>query len=231
MLRYLLFDLDNTLYPDTSGLWEAIGNRINLYMIEKLGMNPHEVTERRENYLNAFGTTLNALRHYYQVDASEFLDFVHDLPLGEYIRYDPDLDGMLERLPLRKVIFTNADAAHAGRVLSILGIGHHFERIIDIRALDFVNKPDLRAYEIALSLISADPEECIFVEDSLLNLLPARKMGFLTVLVGNGAPAEGADYQIRRITELEGFVNELLDARELPAAGGGTSGTQGEALF
>jgi putative hydrolase of the HAD superfamily len=230
MLRYLLFDLDNTLYPDSSGLWEAIGHRINLYMIEKLGMDPHEVTERRENYLNAFGTTLNALRHYYQVDAGEFLDFVHDLPLEKYLQYDQALDQMLGRLPLRKAIFTNADAPHAERVLSILGIAGHFERIIDIRALEFVNKPDFRAYEKALRLISADPEECIFVEDSLLNLLPAKKMGFLTVLVRDGDAAEGADCRIRRIVDLEQFVNDVLEVQARPAEGG-TSGTRGELLF
>ncbi len=209
-MRFILFDLDNTLYPQSSGLWEAIGHRISLYMTERLGIDPEEVHETRENYLNAFGTTLNALRHYYGIDPDEFLDFVHDLPLSRHIQYDSELDEMLGRLDLRKVIFTNSDAPHATRVLSVLGISHHFEQLIDIRALEFINKPDRRAYERALQMLSARPEECVFVEDSLINILPARKMGMTTVLLRDGVVAEGADFQISRITDLERFVTHLV---------------------
>ena len=31
MLTQLVFDLDDTLYPQGNGLWGAIGERINLY--------------------------------------------------------------------------------------------------------------------------------------------------------------------------------------------------------
>jgi len=72
-LRYALFDLDNTLYPTSCGLWQEIGRRINLYMIEKLGIHPQEVSERREEFLKTFGTTLNALRRHYSVDPDESL--------------------------------------------------------------------------------------------------------------------------------------------------------------
>ena len=210
MIRYVLCDLDNTLYPQSSGLWEAIGNRINLYMIERLGMHPAEVSRKRDDFLKAFGTTLNALRHYYGIDADEFLAFVHDLRLGNYLRYEPALDQMLERMPFAKVVFTNADASHARRVLARLGIARHFERIIDIHALEFINKPDRRAYLKALDYISARPEECVFVEDSMANILPARNMGMVTVFVRDGDADDGADYHIRRITELESILQALL---------------------
>jgi putative hydrolase of the HAD superfamily len=210
MIRYILFDLDNTLYPQSSGLWEAIGDRINLYMMERLGMDSAEVSRKRDDFLAAFGTTLNALRHYYGIDPDEFLAFVHDLPLRNYIGYDPALDRMLERMPPRKVIFTNADALHARRVLACLRITRHFERIIDIHALEFINKPDRRAYLKALDYISARPEECVFVEDSLINIRPARGMGMLTVLVRNGGDTDGADHHIRRVTELESILHSLI---------------------
>jgi putative hydrolase of the HAD superfamily len=202
-IRYALFDLDNTLYPRSCGLWEEIGNRINLYMIERLGMDPQEVSQRREEFLRAFGTTLNALRHYYSIDPDEFLAFVHDISLRRYLQYEPGLDGMLERLELRKIIFTNADAGHARRVLSRLGIIRHFESIIDIHLLEFVNKPDPRAYFRALEFSSARPEECILIEDSLANILPARKLGMTTVMVGGAPESNGAHYHIERITDFE----------------------------
>jgi putative hydrolase of the HAD superfamily len=211
-LRYLLLDLDNTLYPPESGLWEAIGHRINRYMIERMGMHPDEASEKRRNYLHVFGTTLNALRHYHGVDADEFLAFVHDLPLAEYLRSDPALDAMLERLPLRKLIFTNADAPHARRVLDCLGVTQHFERIIDIHALEFENKPHPRAYTRALELLEARPEECVFVDDTQANLVPAQKMGMVTVLVGGSEGGAAATLQIGRINLLEEALSSLLRA-------------------
>ena len=202
MLRYALFDLDNTLYPQSCGLWDAIGERINLYMIKCLAMPPEDVRQRREGFLRDFGTTLNALRRNYEVDPDEFLTFVHDLPLSRYLRHDPALDQTLRKVPLKKSIFTNADARHARRVLAHLGISHHFEWIIDIHSLEFVNKPNPRAYDKALDIISAQPQECILVEDTMLNLAPARELGMITVLIGDGLASRSAHFQIRHITDL-----------------------------
>jgi len=218
MLRFALFDLDNTLYPRDSGLWDAIGHRINLYMIERLSMLPEEVAARRERYLSAFGTTLNALRHYHGTDPDDFLSFVHDLPIRSYLHRDPDLDGMLRRLTMVKVIFTNADAQHARRVLSCLGVANHFDRIIDIHALEFINKPDPRAYSKALEFVSAQANECVLVEDSIQNIVPARRLGMTTVLVGDGVSTNAADYQVPRIIDLERYFPAFLGDRELSSS-------------
>lgn len=204
--RCILFDLDNTLYPKSAGLMQAIGKRMNLFMTERLGIDPNEVREKRDGFLKAFGTTLNGLRRRYSVDPDEFLAFVHDLPIGSYLQNEPALDGMLERLELRKIVFTNADAQHARRVLSCLGIMRHFESIIDIHLLDFVNKPNRRSYLKALEFASVQSGECVLVEDHLPNIIPAREMGMTTVMVGEGPAANGADHHIARITDLGELV-------------------------
>jgi len=209
-LRVGLFDLDNTLYPPDSGVWDAIGERMNRYMVERLAMDREQVAGLRQHFLDAFGTTLNGLKREYRIDAVEFLDYVHDLPLGEYLKYDRDLDGMLERLPLRKFVFTNADAAHARRVLRVLGIERHFEGIIDIHLLEMVNKPDPRAYTRALEIAGAQPEECVLVEDSAANVMPALRLGMLAVLVGNAAQgATEVPLHIPKITHLEALLESV----------------------
>ena len=208
-LRCVFFDLDNTLYPASSGVMQAIGVRINQFMVERLDVKPEEVTRMRDDFLKVFGTTLNALRRFYAVDPDEFLDFVHDLPLELHLKYDPDLDRMLDRMELRKIVFTNADAKHARRVLARLGIMRHFESIIDIHLLEFINKPDRRSYHRALAVASVRPEECILVEDSPANILPAKELGITTVLVGGSGEPDGAHYHINRIAELEGLLNKL----------------------
>lgn len=208
-LRCAFFDLDNTLYPASSGVMQAIGSRINRYMVERLDIRPEEVTRMRDDFLRAFGTTLNALRRFHAVDPDEFLDFVHDLPLDLHLKCDPELDGMLERMDLRKIIFTNADAKHARRVLSQLGILRHFESIIDIHLLDFVNKPGRRAYLKALDFASVRPEECLLIEDSIANIIPAADLGMTTVLVREGLPRHGAHHHIHHITELEKLLYSI----------------------
>ncbi|MBN2318840.1 MAG: pyrimidine 5'-nucleotidase [Acidobacteria bacterium] len=208
-LRYALFDLDNTIYPKSCGLMHEIGNRINRYMVERLGIDEDEVSRRRVAFLKKWGTTLNALRRHYSVDPDEFLDFVHDIRLNQYLQKDPALDGMLGRLKLRKVVFTNADARHARRVLSHAGVLRHFEMILDIHMLDFINKPDRRAYSRILDFIDARPEECILIEDSPVNIHTAKELGMVTVMVGSEDRVDGAHYHIQRITDFEDLLSSI----------------------
>jgi putative hydrolase of the HAD superfamily len=209
-IQCVLFDLDNTLYPKTSGLMQAIGQRINLYMTERLGVQQEEVSTIRDNFLKAFGTTLNALRRYYSVDPDEYLEFVHDIPLDRHLQHDPALERMLESLKLRRIIFTNADAKHARRVLARLGILRCFESIIDIHMLDFVNKPYRRAYLKALDFASVRPEECVLIEDSPANIAAARELGMNTVLVGKTSKSNNAHYHIDRITDFEDLFSQKI---------------------
>ena len=211
MLRFFLFDVDDTLYHSNSGLWDVIGERITTYMIERVGVDPRRVNELRKFYLENFGTALNGLRHDYGIDADDYLQYVHDLPLDHYLNPDPALNAMLSRLPLQKIIFTNSDAAHSTRVINRLGVAHHFSHIIDIRALEFTNKPDPLAYQKALTILNATADECVFADDALRNLRPAKAIGITTILVNENVSADGVDYKVRSVLEVEGVVRRLLN--------------------
>ena len=206
MLRCALFDLDNTLYPQSCGLMAEIGRRMNQYMNERLGIPADKVRAIRDSLLVTHGTTLNGLRRHHEVDPDDFLSFVHDIPLEGFINCDESLDQMLTALPLRKIVFTNADARHARRVLSRLGIIRHFEAIIDIHLVEFCGKPDPRAYHTVLEFVGVRPEECVLLEDYPANIQTARAMGITTVLVADDGKAGGndavADYVINRVVEL-----------------------------
>ncbi|MBI3763024.1 MAG: pyrimidine 5'-nucleotidase [Chloroflexi bacterium] len=210
MLTHAIFDLDDTLYPQTSGLWDAIGERINLFMIDRLGLPPDEVKARRDLYFRSFGTTLKGLMRDFHVDPADYLDFAHDLPLEQFIQPDPGLDAMLAALPLRKSIFTNADVKHARRVLNRLGIAQHFDTIVDIWALNFVNKPEPEAYQILLSTLRAEASHCVFVEDSLRNLLPARAMGMTTIWISRNGTNGDVGFVVKNVGEVGPIVNDLL---------------------
>jgi putative hydrolase of the HAD superfamily len=186
--RFLVCDLDDTLYPTSAGIMPAVGRLINRYMIERVGIPPDEAKVLRRLYFNRYGTTMRGLIVNYGIDPEDYLTFVHDLPLEEYIRPNPALDAMLGGIPLRKVVFTNASREHANRVMGILGVGRHFERIVDVRDFGYFSKPNPEAYQTILDILDARPAECIMVEDAVRNLAPARALGMTVVLVDGGAP-------------------------------------------
>jgi putative hydrolase of the HAD superfamily len=194
------FDLDDTLYPSTCGLWGEIRDRMTKYMVERLDIPPEEVSELRQLYFEKYGTTLRGLQTHFRVDPHDFLAYVHDLPLKSYLRPDPELRELIDRIKLRKWIFTNADHNHARRVLSELGLGSCFEGIIDVCRLDFVCKPNPGAYRRAMEIVGEiEPARCLFVDDSPRNLVPARELGFYTILIGSSEPEPAAQMSIPSI--------------------------------
>jgi len=209
MIRFWIFDLDDTLYPKSSGLMRAIGDRIGQYMVERIGLDPAAALMLREAYVREYGTTLRGLQARYHIDAADYLTYVHDVPVEAILKPNSELDAVLAALPGEKIIFTNSSMAHTRRVLAALGISHHFNRIIDITMLDYVCKPDLSAYTFVLSKLDAEPEECVFIDDSPRNLAPARALGIRTVLVGDGPP-DAADFVIPRVVDLPKVVPALL---------------------
>ncbi len=220
-MRYthLFFDLDDTLYRSDNGLWEVIRERMSLFMVQRLNMSPSQVEVLRERYYREYGTTLRGLQLHYQVDANEYLAFVHDVDLQAYLQPDPALREMIHSLPQKKWIFTNADANHALRVLDILRLENCFEGIIDIRALEFVCKPEPQAFERALFLAgSPSPGSCVLCDDALHNLSVARELGFVTVWVNHNAQRTGANklppyssthYAVQSLVDLPQVLPEL----------------------
>lgn len=206
----LFFDLDDTLYSNENGLWDAIRSRMGEYMHERIGMKPEEVPAIRRKYFEAYGTTLRGLQIHHQVDADDYLAYVHDLPLEKFIGPAPELRQILLSLPQPKWIFTNADSAHALRVLAILGLQDLFTGIVDVRAIQFACKPEADAYARAMKLAGeTDPDRCVMLDDSPRNLAPAHALGFFTVLVGKVEPNPAANRSIRSLLELPGTVPEL----------------------
>jgi len=208
-MKYVLFDLDETVYPRENGLMNLVSQRISDYMRTRLDMDDETVKELRGKYYREYGTTGRGLYLHHDLDQEDYLSFVHDVPVEEFLKRDGRLDQMLSALEAEKVIFTNATADHAGRVLRALGIERHFQRIMDIRDLEYVAKPDIRAYRKVLEVLNARPEECMLIEDRLLNLKPGKELGMTTVLIGDQRVAEGADFILEDIAELGELVGRI----------------------
>jgi putative hydrolase of the HAD superfamily len=208
MITTLIFDLDETLYPRHAGLMQEIGARILRYLIEQLGLSEEQARFQKQDYFQRYGTTLRGfIVERPDIDPEDYLHFVHDIDLTKYLGPNPALVEMLRALPQRKVIFTNANIEHARNVLKMLGCADQFERIIDVRAVNFVSKPDPRAYERILELIEACGDECILIEDNARNLRPARALGMTTILVDN-SECDEVDYCVRNILDVKDAIEK-----------------------
>lgn len=208
----LLFDLDETLYQSSTGLWNAIRVRMNRYMHERVGLPRDVIPQLREQYYRHYGTTLRGLQIHHQVDMDDYLAYVHDLPLRDYLQPDPVLRAILKQLPQSRWIFTNADSAHANRVLDVLGISECFIGIIDVRALQPACKPAKEAMQKALEITGASvPGECVFLDDSPANIAAASQYGFTTVLVGNGSHPDADSYHVPNLVDLPETYPDFWD--------------------
>jgi putative hydrolase of the HAD superfamily len=211
MIRTLLFDLDDTLYPPGSGIMEDIRRNIHSYILTFLGLTDQDAEALRRRYFQEYGTTMRGLQVNHHIDADEFLHYVHDIPIEAYLEPNPQLEAVLAGLSQDKIVFTNASREHAERVLDRLGIRHHFRRIVDVRDMDYESKPQPSAYQRICALLEVSPEECLLVEDNSRNLVPARELGMTTILVQDGRHDSGehADYVIRRIEDIGGVIERL----------------------
>ena len=199
----LLLDLDGTVYPNGNGIWQAIANRMEQFMLLDVGLEEDEIPTLREEYYRKFGTTLGGLRKHHNIDELDYLRYVHDIPINQYLKADPKLRSILSKLPQKKWIFTNSDKAHSKRVLTALNILDLFDGILDIETFNFMNKPNPVVYKHALKLIgNPPPNECIYIDDSVINLVPAKNMGIITVHIGEPPSYKSADYSITKIQEI-----------------------------
>lgn len=204
-----LFDLDNTLYPLETGLAPRISERITDYVERLTGLPRDEARALQKRYLAEHGLTLRGLMTHHDVDPDAYHAYLNEVDLAG-LAVEPALRPALSRLPGRRIIFTNADADHAARVLDHLGLGDLFEGVFHIASAAFEPKPSPRAFERIIAAHDIAPARTAFFEDSEANLAPAKALGMTTVLVGAHASASTAAFIDHRTAALAPF---LADAK------------------
>ncbi|MCX6054898.1 MAG: pyrimidine 5'-nucleotidase [Chloroflexi bacterium] len=203
----IFFDLDDTVYPPNSGIWQAIGARMDRFLIDRLSIPMDSVAGLREKLFKEHGTTLRGLVTEYQINDQEFLDFVHDIPIHKFLSTNLLLKRTLELYPQRKIIFTNADTNHANRVLKVLGIFDVFEQIIDIRSVRPYCKPMPEAFDLAFSLSGIkSTHHSVMIDDAHRNLVTANNKGMFTIQVGTNIRNPYVDAAIENLTDLPNVI-------------------------
>ena len=202
-----IFDLDNTLYPPSAKLFDLIDARMGAFIMRLLGVDAIEARRVQKQYFHDHGTTMAGLMHHHGVDPEDFLTDVHDIALDR-LSVDARLRAGLERLPGRKLLFTNADADYSARVLKARGIDNLFDGVCDIRVTRYTPKPDPEAYAVMVTHLGVDPTKSLFVEDMARNLTPAKALGMTTVWLDNGSESGPRDH---RPEHVDFHVTDIAD--------------------
>jgi putative hydrolase of the HAD superfamily len=188
-----LFDLDNTLHDASHAIFPVINANMNTYIARVLGdgvmpVSNEAVDAARIGYWKRYGATLLGMIRHHHVDAADFLRQTHDIgALHELVRHERGLDRLLRRLPGRKILLTNAPTKYSTGVVHHLGLQHQFAHHVAIEDMHVHRqlrpKPSTLMLRRLLRRHGLSARRCILVDDTLVNLKHAKRLGLRTAWV------------------------------------------------
>ncbi len=201
-----VFDLDNTLYPPRHRLFDQIEVRMTAWVMRALKVGETEANRLRQHYWDSYGTTLAGLMREHDIDPGPYLTEVHDIDFSG-LPADPDLAARLRALPGRRIVYTNACAPYAHRVLAARGLAGLFDAVYGVEHAGFRPKPERAAFETVFAAAGLNPAQAAMFEDDPRNLAAPHAMGMKTVHV---APKPLKARHIHHPTDdLAGFLANL----------------------
>ena len=209
--RVWLFDLDNTLHDANPHIFPQINLAMRTYIEALLGVDETRATQLRQHYWDRYGATLHGLVRHHQVDPHHFLAETHRFPdLAAMLVFNPAVRAMLDRLPGRKLIYSNAPRHYTEAILELTRLRGHFDAVYTVESLGFRPKPMRSGFRRLLQLERLDPRQCVMVEDSLANLVTAKKLGMKTVWVSAGSRGSAhVDVKLRKLSDLPRQLGSL----------------------
>jgi putative hydrolase of the HAD superfamily len=185
-----LFDLDNTLYDASTGVFDRIIDRMNLFVSGHLQISTEQASALRKTYWERYGTTLRGMMEEHGTNPDNFLWYAHDIDISDVPQCAITKE-FLAHLPGRKIVYTNSSHEFAERMMKHLGIHHHFEDIFSIEDTKYVPKPEIDAYHALIRNYNFDPKRATMFEDMQINLKTAADLGMTTVWIhGKNKDAE-----------------------------------------
>jgi putative hydrolase of the HAD superfamily len=216
-----VFDLDDTLYPEVTGLQQQIRDRIVYFIADLMSSDLATASKVRRYYYKRYGAALPGLIQRHKLSPAAFLDFVHNVDLSVLARDESFIEA-LATLPGRRIVFTNGSARHAQAVLTALGIDSLFEAVCHIEGRGFIGKPQRRAYELLFEQHALEPSTAAIFDDRADNLVIPYELGMRTVLVAPKGKEALSAAKLAHINEITADLPEFL--RGLPFGKGKGTG-------
>ena len=202
-----IFDLDNTLHDASAHIFPHINRSMTAYLQQHLQLDEQAAGALRMHYWQRYGATLSGMMKHHGTDPEHFLWHTHQFPqLAQMVLRAPRLRHVLQRLPGRKLVYSNAPQHYAHAVLRLLRVDDLFDEVFAIEHACYQPKPQLAGFMRLLHKQRLRAAQCVMVEDDLDNLWAAKRLGMRTVWV-SGA------------TKLPTYVDvKVADVMQLPRA-------------
>lgn len=199
-----VFDLDDTLHHASPHIFPHINRAMTAYIERHLALDHAQATALRQHYWHRYGATLLGLIRHHGVDPHHFLEQTHDFDdLGSLIITAPALAHTLKMLPGRRFIFSNAPRRYTQEVLCLTGLWTLFDAVYTVESFSFQPKPLRTGFLQLLKKERVSAHRCIMVEDSLANLVMAKRLGMHTLWVTRSLRnSPWVDHKLRDITDL-----------------------------
>jgi len=207
-IKSVIFDNDNTLYRVPKELYEAVINNMDKLIADYLNISKEKASIERKNCyaFNNCRSTGYGFYLKYGFNVKKFNERTYlNIAFNRYLKKDYKLVKLLENISQRKIILTNNPKVFAEKIVSVLGIKKFFNEIFGEEDYNFNLKPKLEPYHVSLNFLKEPSENILMVEDTLENLLTAKKLGIKTALITN-KKIDNVDFCLKDIYELEEFL-------------------------
>ena len=118
-----IFDMDDTLYCASAGMFDAIHAAMRHFVADRLGVTVTEGQRLQEHYWSEYGATFLGLAKHHGIRPEEFLPATHSFPVPPLVKTRADKNQLrrwLQQLPGKKVVLTNGPRRYAHQVLETL---------------------------------------------------------------------------------------------------------------
>ncbi|QTQ17056.1 HAD-IA family hydrolase [Treponema parvum] len=224
LIKHLIFDLDDTLYP-SGKMTKAITQNMIKYVAKFFNVTYEEAVARRKKNLPMFGSTLEWLMNSGMTDAEDYLFAVHPENETENLLPDPEMRQFLLSLEIPMTVLTNAPMEHAERVLNFLNIKDLFSSVTDIRDCGLKGKPYPIAFETALRRSGGTVGDTLFIDDQIKYILGYKRLGGICAHIGSpsyeassvpsflsdAAAAAGKIFHIDSVYDLPTVLKQIAD--------------------
>jgi len=211
-IKNILFDLDGVLYQDLESVFGQVSKKMTEYISNKLDIDLKNAKELQTNYFHKYNTSLNGLMIHHDIKPEEFLKYVHDIDLS-FMKKDLILRNELEKLNLKKFIFTNGSKDHAKNIAKHIGINDLFDGLFDIVDAEFSPKPTAKAFDLMVKKFKINPKETLYIEDIAKNLSIGKERGAITAWLINdeywGKKESDKQFIDYKIENLSLFLKEI----------------------
>ncbi len=220
MIKYILFDTDQTLYPASSRIEAEMIRRMNIFTAGFLNVTVKEASRLRAGRNRSYDSTLDWLRRgkgLKDKGLEAFFRAVHPTDFTGFFPKNPLLAEMLSRVTVPCSILTNSWAQHALNVTEYLEISGYFENIFDLVFNNYRGKPNLSAFENVLDFLKLSPSEVLFIDDIPRFTEVFRSIGGSSILIDEEGkyrqPSPGIK-SVRYITDIAPLLTENGVMRE-----------------